>query len=676
MNYDHIKNIYEAYGNVSLDQEEKHLEADSVKLYLDTKKAKLKGNVFLKIGNDWIKAEAAEIDLTTYQSILFKAEAFMSENHIYVQGEQIQKTGERTYFMRNAQITTCDAEPPPWHFSASRIKVTLEGRASAYDVTFWAKSIPLAYAPYLTLPVKTKRQSGFLFPSMGHSSRDGFDITLPFFWAIKPNMDITFYPRYLSDRGYMQGIEYRYILNEDNKGSFHFDYLNDSRTDIDFPNDDFLRSNRSRWWWRSKQDHILPGDIYVQLDVDLVSDQDYFKEFGGGFNNFYRSQEEFLHYFTRGFDSDDTTLFRESSFSLTKDWSYYSLIAETEYTQNLDTDHNEFTLQRLPQLSFLRYDSPLFNTPLFLKMDSNYTYFWRSEGQKGQRLHFAPSVSLPYRNKYFKLLPRFSFFETSYFLTNQDDRSRFLYETSLEAKTDLWGSFSFFGHFIHHLEPSLIYTFRSRANQSKQPNFDQLDQLPELNQLTYKLTNYFFAEKQGKLKGLMRFFIEQSYNFSEKHKPLSDLLFEWQMTPLSGVYLDADTSLSAYGDGITEANIALGFSTKRGDLFIIDYHYHPKKTEDERPDPLEEIEYFGYWRPEETHDLTTQLQLNLINKWSLNWYNVHSLAYGKNIERRLSLIYNSQCWGIGFSYSDSWDDERFMIIFSLTGIGEIKGFSF
>jgi len=211
--YDRSKNTYEAYGNVSLKQGERLIEAEKMTVDMNTKQAIAEGHVFIEVGKDWFKAESAEFNLATYQGTLHNAEGFMSENHIYIKGKNIRKTGKRTYIVENAKITTCDGEKPVWYFQAKRMKVTIEGWASVSHLSFWARGIPFAYVPYLILPAKTKRQTGFLFPYFGYSKRDGFDITLPFFWDIKPNIDATFYQRYLTNRGWFQGIEFRYFLN-------------------------------------------------------------------------------------------------------------------------------------------------------------------------------------------------------------------------------------------------------------------------------------------------------------------------------------------------------------------------------------------------------------------------------------------------------------------------------
>jgi len=660
--YDKIKNIYEAHGQVVITQGERHIEADNVRVNLTTQEAFLKGHVLFKIGTDRIEAEEGKINLDTFQGILYQAQVFIAQNHLYIRGKEIRKTGPQTYVIEQAQITSCDGASPAWHFTAHRAKVTIEGRATASHVAFWAKSIPLVYVPYVILPAKTKRQSGFLFPFFAYSKRDGMDVTLPFFWAIKPNIDATFYQRYMTNRGWMEGIEYRYLLNETDKGIIYFDYLSDKRKDIDFVDDNLSRTNKRRWWWRSKQEHVLPGNIYAQLDLDLVSDQDYLREFTEGFNNYRQCNREFLRYFNRGLSTEETSLLRESSFSLTKNWTSYSFIGEMHYTQNLDKTQDEYTLQRLPQISFIRNDSPIFKTPFFLRWNTTYINFWRSEGVRGHRFHFAPTLSFPYGNKYIELLPQFTPMETLYF-TNEGDNDRFLYQTSLEAKTNLWRSFSWPSHFIHHLEPRIVYTYRPDIDQSDLPSFDGLDRLSKINQITYTLTNYLLMERDNKFQQLMRFSVTQTYDINEarrsllpgqKRRSFSDVLLEMQVGPLSGVYLDLEGAISPYGKGFTNANANFSVMTKRGDRLRLNYQY----------------------RPSQTRDLTTELFVNLFPKWSIEAYNVHSFQYHQNIETRVSLQYKSQCWGVKLAYTDLYADRKFMIIFTLTGIGEIKGISF
>lgn len=657
--FERAKRLYIAEGDVKIDQANRHLEADFVCIDLKQQKATLKGSVLFRIGNDdWIRASEAKIDLKTYQGTLYGAKLFASENHMYVSSDEIAKTGENTYFVKNATITSCDGEVPTWRFTVKRLNVEIEGWASAHNVAFWVKSFPLVYVPYLTLPIKTKRKTGFLFPYFSYSKRDGFDITVPFFWAIKENMDATFYQRYMTKRGFMQGIEYRYLLSEDKKGIFFFDFLSDRRGDIDFLWDEISRTNKLRWWIRSKQEHLLPYGFYYQLDLDLVSDQDYLREFTEGYNNYAACDKDFLKYFGRGFLNEEASLIRQSDLSLTKYWGIYDFVFEMKYNQNLDKRVDEYTLQQLPYVHFYRNDAPLLHTPIYLSLDTHYTYFFRQKSKKGpakgHRTHLEPTLSLPFTFHYLDFLPKITLKETVYNLKGHS-YSRFLYYTSLEAKTDLWRLFRWPIRTLHHLEPRLVYEFQPQVNQEKLPYFDGLDRLPKINRLTYSLTNYFIRKEREWLW----FKVSQTYDINEqrrrltsgeKRRPFSDILIETQFRPWPYTYLDSEISISPYGKGVTYTHTHLDLKDWRKDSIRLDYQY----------------------REGQTNDLSTGCYINLAPGWQAYVEDQHSFMYHRDIEARVGIRYNAPCWGIELAYSDTFENRRALVIFSLRGIGEIK----
>ena len=655
------KGLYIAEGDVRIDQADRHLEADWVCIDLKGQKALLRGNVLFRIGNDWIRANEAKIDLKTYQGILYKARLFASENHMYVSSDEISKTGKNTYFVKNATITSCDGKLPAWKFTVKRLNIEVEGWAKAHNVAFWVRSLPIAYVPYLILPIKTERKTGFLFPYMNYSRRDGLDITLPFFWAIRENMDATFYQRYMSRRGFMQGIEYRYLLSEDKKGIFFFDILDDRRGDIDFIWDEIPRTNKLRWWIRSKQEHILPYGFYYQLDLDLVSDQDYLREFTEGYNNYKTCNSTFLRYFGRGFLNEEASLIRQSSLSLTKYHGIYDFIFELKYNQNLDKNKDEYTTQQLPNVHLYRNDAPLLNTPLYLSLDINYTYSFRQreklpefKGKSSHRTHLEPSISLPFTFHHLELLPKFTLKETVYNLKGHT-YSRFIYYTSLEAKMDLFRLFRWPIRTLHHLEPRIVYEFQPSVDQERLPRFDDLDRLPKINRLTYSLTNYFTSKKREWLW----LKISQTYDINEqrrklapgeKRRPFSDVLIETQFRPWPYTYLDSEIKISPYGKGITYTHTHLELKDWRNDRIRFDYQY----------------------RPGQTRDLGTGCYINLTAGWQAYIENQHSFMYDQDVETRVGIRYNAQCWGVELAYSDTFDNKRALVIFNLKGIGEVK----
>ena len=79
------------------------------------------------------------------------------------------------------------------------------------NATFEFLGTPIAFFPYFFHPDPTvKRKSGFLVPSVGFSSDLGASVTLPYFWVIAPNADITLTPTAYSRQGLLLDGEWRH----------------------------------------------------------------------------------------------------------------------------------------------------------------------------------------------------------------------------------------------------------------------------------------------------------------------------------------------------------------------------------------------------------------------------------------------------------------------------------
>ena len=90
----------------------------------------------------------------------------------------------------------------------------------------------------------------------------------------------------------MQGFELRHVSEKESKGTFLFDILSDRIEEKDMKDPDqaelspFGRTNSVRYWFRGRTEQKLPGKIIARLDADVVSDQDYLKEFRENLSGF------------------------------------------------------------------------------------------------------------------------------------------------------------------------------------------------------------------------------------------------------------------------------------------------------------------------------------------------------------------------------------------------------
>ena len=73
--------------------------------------------------------------------------------------------------------------------------------------------VPMAYMPYFSAPDPTvKRKTGVLMPTYSTSNVYGFAVTVPYFWALAPNYDVTFTPTITTRQGPLLQGEWRHRL--------------------------------------------------------------------------------------------------------------------------------------------------------------------------------------------------------------------------------------------------------------------------------------------------------------------------------------------------------------------------------------------------------------------------------------------------------------------------------
>src|SRR6185369_8082795 len=138
-----------------------------------------------------------------------------SSNPFAFSGKLIEKSGKNRIIVHRGTVTSCQLEDPKWTFKAEKIDVVVGESAKLYHSTFRLEHIPIFYFPFATLPTeRVGRQTGFLIPSIGQSSRKGTIVGDSFYWAINRSMDATIGGEYWSSRGFAEHGEFRSRPNE------------------------------------------------------------------------------------------------------------------------------------------------------------------------------------------------------------------------------------------------------------------------------------------------------------------------------------------------------------------------------------------------------------------------------------------------------------------------------
>ncbi|MEJ2058390.1 MAG: putative LPS assembly protein LptD, partial [Desulfofustis sp.] len=195
---------------------------------------KARGNISVETDGQVIRAEQASVNLEQETGTFKNATIIGDEKDVHLEGEVIEKIGFKTYHIENGWIITCkipDDETPPWSFAANDAIIEQDGYAILKHARFRIKDVPVFYSPWLAVPAKNKRETGFLLPEISSGENSGFGFNLPFFWNISDSTDLTVYSQYFTNRGYMPGLEFRYITDPDDKGMAMANYIHDELSD-------------------------------------------------------------------------------------------------------------------------------------------------------------------------------------------------------------------------------------------------------------------------------------------------------------------------------------------------------------------------------------------------------------------------------------------------------------
>jgi LPS-assembly protein len=675
MNYDNNSDVYQALGAVVITYSGGVLTADGVVLDNKNNIATASGNALLKMGDDSLAGDKIIFNINNKTGVVYQGRAFYARNHFYIRGDKIEKTGELTYRIEKPTATTCDGDKPAWEITGSEMDVTIEGYGLMKDAKLIAGDLPFFYSPFLPFPARTKRQSGFLIPYLSYSrDKNGIDIEVPYFWAISETMDATFYQRFMEKRGFKEGVEFRYWTGANSFGTFYGDYMEDTKQiqeTIGSNSRDWQDMNK-RWSIYLNHQTDFNPQSYIRADLRKVSDHWYFRDFSDF--NYYRNnysqtgQDPFKKI---SFTGDESLRSLESTVRLYKGWSNYSLGVLVSSTDDFAAANNDLTLQRYPEVTFTGIKQPLLKSPLFFEMTTVYDYFYRGEGQKGHFFDFAPTISLPINiSQYAKVMPQITLRET-YWNRNDNDAhgdykegSRTSYAASLSISSQMSRIFNVqkqsWDKIRHEIKPEITYSYVPNIDQDKIP--DYIPAVVEQNALSWSLTNTLTAkikDAAGSFSYLEFFRLKlfQTYDINEAKKgmegssterrPLSDVGLEMDLRPHKYFSFSVRNQYNVY-TGWKVTNYDLNVSDWRNDNLTVGYRY--------------------------TLDSIEEVNLNLkavINKYLDSMLIVRrDQLNSKTIENTVGLLYHQQCWAVGFDFTQTDTDTRYILKLSLTGLGK------
>ena len=616
--------------------------------------ASLTGNVRIRMGQRLLTADAAHID-AAQRSVSLEGMVEYLDPTLHVRGQGGSFSGEGSGDFEGAEFSLLDrsvrgaatsvrlrdqsildlegvrytACPPgndDWQLAARSISINQKSRiGTGRDVRLDFLGVPILYSPWISFPVGDERKSGFLFPTFGSSSRTGTQVAVPWYWNIAPNYDATFTGRYYSSRGARIDPEFRY-LTERSRGTVSAEYLprdletRDSRSLVDVGNVTRLRP-RTR----------------LLVDAAHVSDNDYFEDFGVGFEG-------------------TSVTFLNRVLELRQDTRAWSLVARTQDYQVLDAalpdDDQPYTI--LPQLAAIgRWRDLPFGFAATLATEL--VNFDREAGPQGVRLDVESAFDWRAEHRGAFVAAGGGWRHTAYDLREvapgmDDSPGRSLPTLSLDTGLVLERDTGSRDQRQQTLEPRLRYLYVPYRDQDDLPVFDtalpdlnlvQLfrdnryvgsDRVGDANQLSVGLTSRLLDADRG--RQYLAATLGQSFYFEDprvrlpdepvRDRSTSDVVAELELAAFKnwnarfGYQWNPDETQSA------KSEVALQYRPAADQVVNAGYRF--------RRDLLEQVDVSAAW------PISTRWRG--FGRW------VYSLREEKTLDQFVGVEYSSCCWAL------------------------------
>jgi LPS-assembly protein len=453
-------------GHVQVHQDERSVAADSVTYDEKTGKLVVKGAVDFEDPKLGIRSDAgtydalggAAFDRANFQIFDRNGRGIAKNMAVHPDGK---------VDLTQVRYTTCPVGNQDWMLQASSINLDTEDEVgSARGVIMRFKDVPVFYTPYISFPLGDDRKSGVLFPSFGHSSNNGWQLEVPYYFNLAPNYDLTLSPGFLSARGVQLGGEFRF-LTASSHGQIEENFL---------PNDAIQHSDRAYFHFTDITN--LAQGLRFDTDIASVSDSNYFSDFAVGADQtsvtYLERRAELLYY-------DDAWRIR----------------AQLQNFQTIDTsiDAGDRPYSRVPRLqAYALY--PLLSHFEFA-LDSEVTNFLREVGPAGVRLDLSPELRWSTRTAGYFFEPAVGYHFTQYDLQNvpvgdPTQPTRTLPYARLDTGLIFERDAGSEGQRTQTLEPRLVYSYVPYRNQNDLPIFDT--GLPDLNLVELFRTNRYVGD--------------------------------------------------------------------------------------------------------------------------------------------------------------------------------------
>lgn len=551
--------------------------------------------------------------------------------------------GEDKYRLSDGFFTTCRPGNEDWRLAMRELELDYTRNLGvARGATIYFKGVPIMKSPYMDFSLNNQNKSGLLPPMFGSTGKNGPEVTVPYYFSLAPNRDLTISPRFMQKRGMQLGGDFRFLERN---------FFGTAKAEV-LPNDMILGRSRSALSVVATYDQ--PGRITGVLNLNRVSDDNYFRDLSSRINI-----------------AAQTTLLRDGFMTYSGGWwngGWWNATGRIQGFQVLQDAARDIPVpySRAPQLT-LNAGKQDVGAGIDLALMGEIVDFRHATNVTGLRSTLYPAISLPLLTAGSFLTPKIGLHATRYVLDANGKATTliagapqraaatgtlarsvpiFSVDGGLIYERNLaWGG----QNVIQTLEPRAYYLLAPYREQRGIPLFDTAiadfnyaqifsensfvggDRVANANQLTLAMTSRVLSAATG--QEAIRATLGQRYYFRDQRVTVDTVTpalayrsSNW-LAALSGRLAQRWTAESA---------VEFNGRENRQERLAVGVRY--------QPEPLKTLNVsYRYLRDQLN-------QVDLSSQWSLGsgWYGVgrlnYSLADRRVVEGLAGFEYNGGCW--------------------------------
>ena len=669
LNLDSRASTAHATGSVKATYGKARLEADEILLDLDARQGQASGNVRLLRGEDLLECDALTYRWEEQTGTLQSGRLLFGETGYRIEGAYLEKTGPDTYSLKEGSFTTClcpsEQDRLPWMVKAGKAEISVGGYAKAEEAVFLVSRVPVLYLPVAYVPVKVHRESGFLVPSLGQSGRSGWEISLPFFWAIDASTDATFTLNGMTKRGIKPEAEFRYRPSRRTEGEWRGAAFHDFEAD------------RFRYGIAGSHNQDLSESVYDKIDLKVVSDNAYPVDFSGEVGNASDRLEE-----SRG----------------AVGWRRENLHATVEaaWSDLVESAGGKDVPQRLPYVHVDYLERPVFFPWLLAGWRSGAAHFMTENGDRRGRYEIFPQLGTAFsvaRGIHLRTL-----WGVREILSWQDwgddksegEDSRTLLHAGSELEATLGRRYAWKDQGLFHIvRPRVQYQWVEEVAGRPMPVvLDGLDGLQKRNWVTLGLSTSLWRLGDGNARAsglvgmpLAEFSLAQSLDLdrdariSPTQRLFSDLALAANLAPSRFFSFRSELQIDPYSGALRVLETEGGVRLWEDRLGLRAGYLHHRSY---LVDPVKRVELWDAFTlsyPFEGIERTvrTRVEGKIQEQWAVSLDTLYLVERSGKIENRFLLKYLSscKCWSVvaGIRQTMRPEDVSFSVRFQLEGLG-------